>query len=417
MSDRTDIPSPNAPNFEQRVRETLQTYLGKQGNPLDRGLTLRDLLETGVVKLKTGYTLSGSGVPPIEGTAPTGGVGGTEEPDLTAPPSPTNLAATANITHFFVTHDNPGYTQGHGHLRTRLYGAIHNGGPLPTFANATEIAQFTGAIYAHPSNLATTWHLWAKWETNDGVLSASPAGGTNGVVVTTGKIGNADLGPLIVEAANIANRTITADQIAADAITQFEIDSRGLNIRNSFGDLIFGSDGYIDPVAYISVNNNNVLISDVAANSLIPALNYVGEYATAPDQNQLGANWKQNSVYKNSTDNKSYVLTGVPLGWVVYLSDGLLFSLTVESTNGTIFRVGQNTETILKGRLFKNGAEVTAQTPDSWFRWRRASMIPQLPPNDDTTWNNTYLSGYKQVTVSVDSVYAKATFFCDIISP
>ena len=55
MSDlRTDLPSVRAPNFEQRVREVLMTYLGRQGNPLDRGLTLRDLIENGIVAIKAG---------------------------------------------------------------------------------------------------------------------------------------------------------------------------------------------------------------------------------------------------------------------------------------------------------------------------------------------------------------------------
>lgn len=187
MSDnRTDLPSPSAPNFNQRLRETIQTYLGRQGNPLDRGLTLRDLLETGILKLRDGFTLKpggGSSIPPLEP-----GPSLADEPDLTPPPTPTGFIATAAISHIIVEHDAPIYTQGRGHLRTRLYGKIVNpGDPLPTFADATEIAQFDGTVYAHPSNPATTWRLWIKWETIDNVLSVDPAGGTNGLVVTTGQ--------------------------------------------------------------------------------------------------------------------------------------------------------------------------------------------------------------------------------------
>lgn len=187
MSDnRTDLPSTSAPNFNQRLRETIQTYLGRQGNPLDRGLTLRDLIESGIVKLRDGFTLRpGQATVPIE---PGPGVVDTYEPDLTPPPTPSGFKATAGISNLIIEHDAPIYTQGHGHLRTRLYGKIVNtGDPLPTFADAAEIAQFSGAVYAHPSNPATTWRLWIKWETVDGVLSATPAGGTNGLAVTTGQ--------------------------------------------------------------------------------------------------------------------------------------------------------------------------------------------------------------------------------------
>ena len=188
MSDnRTDLPSPSAPNFQQRLRETIQTYLGRQGSPLDRGLTLRDLLENGIVSLKNGFTLKPgqSGTLPLN---PGSAVEGVYEPDLTPPPVPTGLVATAAISHILIEHDAPLYSQGHGHLRTRLYGATRAAGaPAPVFSDAVEIAQFSGTVYAHPSNPATTWHLWVKWETVDGVLSAAPAGGTNGIVATTGQ--------------------------------------------------------------------------------------------------------------------------------------------------------------------------------------------------------------------------------------
>lgn len=186
MSDRrTDLPTHRAPNFEQRVREVLQTYLGRQGDPLDRGLTLRDLLQAGVVKVREGFTLrTGMAEVPISaGDA----VAPAYEPDLSAPPMPSGFEVAAAITHVFVKHDAPAYQQGHGPLRTRLYGlTLQAGDPLPTFDDAVEIAQFSGAVYAHPTNPSTTWRLWIRWESVDGGLSL-PAGGTNGLQATTGE--------------------------------------------------------------------------------------------------------------------------------------------------------------------------------------------------------------------------------------
>lgn len=184
MTNRNDLPPPSAGNFPQRVRETLMTYLGKQGNPLDRGLTLRDLIENGIIKLAKGWRPGGD-VPLLE---PGDAVAQGDEPDLTPPPTPTGFAVSAAISHVFIEHDQPGYLMGHGHLRTRLYGVTHTAGqPLPTFNNAVELGQFSGTIWALASNPATTWRLWIKWETNDGVLSAAPAGGTNGLEAVTGQ--------------------------------------------------------------------------------------------------------------------------------------------------------------------------------------------------------------------------------------
>jgi hypothetical protein len=208
MSDRNDLPSISANNFDQRVRETLQTYLGRQGDPLDRGLTLRDLIENGIVKLPTGWTLrNGAGSLPLlpgdNSTTPST----EDEPDLTPPPTPTGFTVTAGLSFFLVEHDNPSYTQGRGHLRTRLYGATWTT-TLPTFADAVEIAQFTGRVYAHPTSLGTKWRLWIKWESNDNVLSASPAGGTNGLAANTGLVGTSDLTDALITAGKIANGAI-----------------------------------------------------------------------------------------------------------------------------------------------------------------------------------------------------------------
>jgi hypothetical protein len=173
---RKDLPAPSSPNFAIRVREEIHVLMGKLGSARDRALTLADAIESGVI------------VPgPGGGLVPGPGAGGTYEPDRTRPPQPGAFTATPAISHILIGQAQPFYTQGHGHLRTRVYGAQWTAGPLPVFADAVEVGAFDGVIWGMPSNPATTWHLWIKWESVDGVLSATPAGGTNGVVATTGQ--------------------------------------------------------------------------------------------------------------------------------------------------------------------------------------------------------------------------------------
>lgn len=182
---RKDLPSPSSPNYLARVREEIHALLGKTGNAKDRALTLEDAIASGVIATGPGGSL-----------VPGPGAGAESyEPDLTPPPTPDSLTASPAISHILLEVPAATYTQGHGHLRTRVYGAIleNPGDPLPVFADAVEVGQFEGTVWAMPSNPSTTWHLWAKWETRDGVLSASPVGGTNGVVATTGQ----DVAPLV----------------------------------------------------------------------------------------------------------------------------------------------------------------------------------------------------------------------------
>lgn len=90
------------------------------------------------------------------------------------------------------------------------------------------------------------------------------------------------------------------------------------------------------------------------------------------------------------------------------------YDVELESSNGTIFRVGQATNTTIKARVYRNATEVTDSIPASAFKWTRVSMNPREPPYDDATWNNLYQQGYKQISVGVDDVHARATFFCQI---
>lgn len=196
-----------------------------------------------------------------------------------------------------------------------------------------------------------------------------------------------------------------------------QIDSRGLSVKGAAGETVFGSDGQIGEVAFTTLNGTPVLLSDLAANALTPSIHYIGEFDHVPTQQELGAAWRQNAVYKNALNGNSYVLTGTPLAWGVYMVNGSSFILVIESSNGTMFRPGRSANTLLSARLFKNGAEVTAQTPESWFRWRRKSGIPREPPNDDVTWNALYATGYRSLSINIDDINARATFFCDIISP
>ncbi|KGH29335.1 hypothetical protein P606_02150 [Comamonas thiooxydans] len=202
---RKDLPGTNAPNWSQRVTEELRVLMGRGGN--GRALTAKDLIDSGIAKPGAGGGL----VPGVPG-------GGDTEPDLTPPPMPTGFAVTAGLTTVFVEHDAPGYTQGHGHDRTVVYGVLQTASTAPTFDQAVVLFQFQGTIGAYPAALGTRYRLWIKWQSQDGVQSVSPAGGINGLDVQTGKIGNNDLGPLIVEAGNLANGSVSASKLAAQAV-------------------------------------------------------------------------------------------------------------------------------------------------------------------------------------------------------
>ena len=111
---RLDIPAPGSPNFEARLREAVQVYLGRTGDPLDKGLTVRALKDLGILDTEpgTGGRVITPGPLLPRPTSPT------DEEDLTPPPTPTGFTLDAGITNVFIQHDPPVYPQGpRGDLR------------------------------------------------------------------------------------------------------------------------------------------------------------------------------------------------------------------------------------------------------------------------------------------------------------
>lgn len=95
--------------------------------------------------------------------------------------------------------------------------------------------------------------------------------------------------------------------------------------------------------------------------------------------------------------------------------EGVSYDVQIESTNGTVFKIGQTLSTTLIAHVFFNGQEVTGTLNASRFKWRRVSYAED-PTDLDSTWNNIYSAGYKQITITASSVNQRATYHCDILS-
>lgn len=174
--------------FLRKTRELIQTrepVADAVGDPLDKFVSRRELVRSGLTYRTGGF--GGIGVGSAGPPGPPGVPGGAYVPDLTPPPTPTGLTVTAGFTQLIIQCDAALYTQGHGHDRTLVYGAKWPSGAPPTFSNAVPLMDFQGTIANYATDMATRWCIWIKWQSVDGVLSTSPAGGVNGVQATTGQ--------------------------------------------------------------------------------------------------------------------------------------------------------------------------------------------------------------------------------------
>ena len=229
MTNRKDLPSEKASNFQQRLRETVMTYLGKQGDPLDRGITLRDLISSGIAKLPNGWRGGSDTVPLSPGGFTVDADSVTL--DLTPPPMPTGVEVTAAITNLVISTDSPIYRAGGGHLSMVVHGQTYvAGGAVPVFGTAVRLAEIPGAIGSYATNPSTTWHIWVTWKSKAGV-EGQPAGGTNGFVATTGE--NVEL------LLNALSGQITQSQLYTDLGSRIDLIDGPQSLAGSVAARIF----------------------------------------------------------------------------------------------------------------------------------------------------------------------------------
>lgn len=203
----------------EAMREAVQKLMGTRGRGGGRAAVRWDDLREGGLLSETGRILPPGGTTTVVVGGGGGGGAPPDEPDLTKPPTPTGLSAVAGLGNVLVEWDAPVYSMGHGHKQTNVYATKQPGddNTAYTINDAVRVDSAVGplTVLALPSDLNIKWRLWIRYESNDGVES-DPAGGVNGVVVTTGRIGNADLGDLIVEAGNLASGAVTAAKFVSD---------------------------------------------------------------------------------------------------------------------------------------------------------------------------------------------------------
>lgn len=153
------------------IAEIIETGEGVRGDPLDRKLTLRDLLDSGIGRLRNGLPPSNPGA-----LQP-----GTGAPDLSTPPKPVGFEAVAAFDgEVFLTWETPQRLYSN-HALTNIYRAESD-----NFANAERIGQEPGMFYidnVRADASQKTYYYWISFTSTSEV--EGPVNDTSGTPVTT----------------------------------------------------------------------------------------------------------------------------------------------------------------------------------------------------------------------------------------
>ncbi len=94
-----------------------------------------------------------------------------------------------------------------------------------------------------------------------------------------------------------------------------------------------------------------------------------------------------------------------------YADKNVTHKVEIFSSGGLVFKNGQITTTLI-ARVYKGKEDVTDLIDANYFRWTRISDDTE----GDEAWNATHYSGMKQVVITQDDVFVRATFNCTILN-
>lgn len=193
------------------IKQILDEREGRSGSVLDKGMTLRDLLNEGVITLQIGQRrlvgrVGGSVVVGSPGGADVtvgGGAGGAgyvdPRPILEIPPAPTALTASGAFKNVILEWRLLDY-RNHGYVEIWR-------NTVDNLGTAVQIGLSTANVYADAAvTVGATYYYWVRAVNIENAIG--PYNAVGGTLAGLLLIGNADLGALVVEAENIAAKAI-----------------------------------------------------------------------------------------------------------------------------------------------------------------------------------------------------------------
>jgi len=196
--------------FGETLKNSVDVLAGFNGNPLDRAITARDLLDSGIARLAVGsITFSGGS----NGLAPTGNI-----PTYDVPPAPTNLSARGAFQNIILTWNLESYI---GHSYVEVYRHTSD-----VIADASLTAQVSGAIvgiYSDSTGPSADFYYWVRAVNENGV-----AGPFNSSTGTRGQTA-ADVDLLL----GVLTDAITESELATDLQTEIDKISGDIYVAGS----------------------------------------------------------------------------------------------------------------------------------------------------------------------------------------
>ena len=245
--------------FNNSIKEILEVRLGRRGDPKDRAVTLRELIDSGLAKELLDNPFdpnAGAGVTDFasSSTFVDGKLDDTN--DLTAPPTPTGLAASAGTTKIIL---NWNFAQISNLAHTEVWRSSDN-----NLSNAVRHDTTEAFVWVDSVDPGDEFYYWIRHVTTAGIFSQF-AGSVN---ATTVLIAGTKIAADAITETKIADDAITTPKILTNAVTSDSIAGATITAGNIGANELTSASGIFGTLDASEMSITNLNASNITTGTL-----------------------------------------------------------------------------------------------------------------------------------------------------
>ena len=245
-----DIPADIDPKIKRvldSLKEASEVRLGRRGDPRDRAITLRELVDSGLaIELKD------------EPFNPNAGTGTTDfalptflqpDPSAPVPPTPTGLSAGAAFTTITLSWDDP-------QISNLAFTEIWRNGS-DNLSSATRVDTVSANVWSDTVDTAQTFYYWVRHVNTNSVTGTF----SSSVNATTAQVNAARIENAVIDNTKLVNKTLTNAKIADGTITSDILAANSVIAGKIATNAIVANDGVIGNAAILTAQIDDLAVT------------------------------------------------------------------------------------------------------------------------------------------------------------
>jgi len=235
--------------FNNSIKEILEVRLGRRGDPKDRAVTLRELIDSGLAKELLDNPFdpnAGIGVTDFasSSTFVDGKLDNTT--DLTAPPTPTGLSAAAGTTKIILSWNK---AQISNLAHTEVWRSSDN-----NLGNAVRHDTTEAFVWVDSVDPGDEFYYWIRHVTTANIFSPF--------------VGSVNATGVLIAGSKIADNAITSVKIVADAITTTKIDDDAITTPKIATNAVTADSIAANTITSGNIASNTITSGNIASNTI-----------------------------------------------------------------------------------------------------------------------------------------------------